>query len=190
MTGMVQRNRRRLCLRRWTHGAGLSLLGLALVSLSVVGQGGHVPHAAAQVAGSPAPAFDLVTLTGEAYSKDSLKGQPTLLMFWAPWCPVCRKELPVLGQFYKTEKPAKLRVISIGFADERGNVEAYVKANPDTFVFPTAYDVDNDVSQAFKINATPTFVLLDQTGTVMVVHRGGGLNQNPQYQQFLRSLKG
>lgn len=175
---------------RWTHWAGLSLLGLALVSLSVVGQGGPVPQAEAQVAGSPAPAFDLVTLTGEAYSKDSLKGQPALLMFWAPWCPVCRKELPVLGQFYKTEKPAQLRVISIGFADERGNVEAYVKANPDTFVFPTAYDVDNDVSQAFKINATPTFVLLDQNGTVMLVHRGGGLNQNPQYQQFLRSLKG
>lgn len=34
---------------------------------------------AAQVA-SPAPPFELVTFGGEAYSKDSLKGRPTLLV--------------------------------------------------------------------------------------------------------------
>lgn len=172
----------------FTRWAGPSLLGLAALALGLAG-GEVLPDARAQTAGTPAPAFELVTLAGEAYSKNSLKGQPALLMFWAPWCPVCRKELPILGQFYKTEKPAKLRVIAVGFADERRNVEAYVKENPDTFVFPTAYDVDNDVSQAFTINATPTFVLLDQAGTIVLVHRGGGINQNPRYQQFLKGLR-
>jgi thiol-disulfide isomerase/thioredoxin len=167
----------------------LSLLGLVLLVLGLTGAE-VVPDARAQAAGTPAPAFDLVTLTGEAYSNNSLKGQPALFMFWAPWCPVCRKELPILGEFYKTEKPAKLRVISIGFADNRGNVEEYVKAHPETFVFPTAYDEESWVSRAFKINATPTFVVLDQSGTVILVHRGGGINQNPLYQQFLKSFKG
>ena len=108
----------------------------------------------AAAAGPAAPSFDLVTLGGEASSKESLKGQPTLLIFWAPWCKVCQKELPLLSQFSQKEKPTQLRMVSVGFSDLRGNVEGYVKAHPDAFAFPTAFDVDNDVAQAFKVTAT------------------------------------
>ena len=72
-----------------------------------------VPHT--EAAPSPAPGFELITLGGETYSKDSLKGQPVLLVFWAPWCKVCQRELPVLSQFSIKDKPGQLRVISIGF---------------------------------------------------------------------------
>lgn len=168
---------------RW---APVILCALAVAGLTVMPRTGP---AAAETAVSAAPSFDLVTLAGKAYSKESLKGRPALLMFWAPWCPVCRKELPVLGRFYQQEMPAQLVVISIGFADMRGNVEAYVKSNPGTFVFPTAYDEDNWVSQAFKVTATPTFILLDSGGNILMVHRGGGVNQNPAYREFLARLK-
>jgi len=171
---------------RWVR---VVLCALAVAGLTVMPGAGQAAEAAAETAVSAAPSFDLVTLAGEAYSKESLKGRPALLMFWAPWCPVCRKELPVLGQFYLQEKPAQLVVISIGFADGRGNVEAYVKSNPETFVFPTAYDEDNWVSRAFKVTATPTFVLLDSGGTILLVHRGGGVGQNPAYREFLARLK-
>src|SRR5438445_126633 len=110
----------------------------------------------AAAAGPAAPSFDLVTLGGKASSKESLKGQPTLLIFWAPWCKVCQKELPLLSQFSQKEKPTQLRMVSVGFSDLRGNVEGYVKAHPDAFAFPTAFDVDNDMAQAFKVTATPT----------------------------------
>ncbi len=111
-------------------------------------------------------------------------------MFWAPWCPVCQKELPILGRFYQQEKPTQLQVIAIGFADRRENVEAYVKTHPELFVFPTAYDEENWVSQAFRVTATPTFVLLDSSGTILLVHRGGGINRNLRYREFLASLNG
>ena len=172
-----------------TLWARVLLCALAVAGLTFMPGAGQAAEAAAETAVSAAPSFDLVTLAGEAYSKESLKGRPALLMFWAPWCPVCRKELPVLGRFYQQEKPAQLRVISIGFADMRGNVEAYVKSHPETFVFPTAYDEDNWVSQAFKVTGTPTFVLLDSSGNVLMVHRGGGVNQNPTYREFLSKLK-
>jgi thiol-disulfide isomerase/thioredoxin len=168
----------------------LALLVLAVTGLSFTTWAGQAAEAAVETAVSAAPSFDLVTLTGEAYSKESLKGRPALLMFWAPWCPVCRKELPILGRFYQQEKPAQLQVISIGFADRRGNVEAYVKSHPETFVFPTAFDEENWVSQAFKVTATPTFVLMDSSGNILLVHRGGGINQNPAYREFLVRLQG
>lgn len=172
---------------RWTR---VSVLGLALVFFSQMGPGGVIGEAGAAVPGSPAPTFELVTLGGEAYSKDSLKGRPALLVFWASWCPVCQKELPAVGRFYVTDRPPQLRLLSIGFSDRRGKIEGYVKAHPESFVFPTAYDEENWVAQAFKITATPTYVLLDAQGSIVLVHRGAGVLQNPQFREFLATLKG
>src|SRR5437879_13732291 len=70
-------------------------------------------------AAATAPTFEVVTLGGETFSKDSLKGHPTLLVFWAPWCKVCQRELPLLSQFASKEKPGQLGVISIGLAASR-----------------------------------------------------------------------
>ena len=144
----------------------------------------------AQPAGSAAPSFELVTFGGEAYSKESLKGRPTLLVFWAPWCKVCQRDLPLLGEFYQGDKPAQLGILAIGFADTRTNVEQFVKGRSGSFPYPAAYDEDRWVAQAFKVNATPTYVLLDGQGTVVLVHRGGGVLQNLQFREFLTTLKG
>jgi len=111
-------------------------------------------------------------------------------VFWAPWCKVCQQELPLFSQFTSKEKPAQLGVISIGFADSRGNVEGFVNAHPEAFAFPTAFDIDNDVAQAFKVTATPTLILLDGQGNIVLTHRGAGLLQNVQFREFLSTLKG
>ncbi len=135
------------------------------------------------------PHFRIVTFDGKVYDNASLKGQPTLLMFWASWCQVCQRELPLLSHFYQKEKPAQLRVLAIGFADTRANIEGYVKSHPSTFVFPTAYDKADEVAQLFGVVATPTFVALDARGNISVVHRGGRLSDNPQYRAFLAILQ-
>jgi thiol-disulfide isomerase/thioredoxin len=144
----------------------------------------------AAAAGTAAPAFELVTMTGESYSKDSLKGRPVLLVFWAPWCQVCQRDLPLLSEFYRHSRPAQLGVVSIGFADTRTNVERFVKERSGTFVYPTAYDEDRWVAQAFRVNATPTYVLVDAQGDIVLVHRGGGVLQNPQFREFVSTVKG
>jgi len=180
-TESIREGAHRSPLLQWSTrviGAGLFALVMAVYS-----PGAHAVDATA-------PSFDLVTLGGETYSNKLLQGQPALLMFWAPWCNVCQRELPVMAQFHDHEKPSQLRLISIGFADRRGNVEAYVSSHQSTFVFPTAYDIDDEVSQAFKITATPTYVLLDSQGRIVLVHRGGGLLHNPHFREFLSTLKG
>lgn len=138
--------------------------------------------------GTPAPVFELVTFSGETYSNHTQQGRPVLLVFWAPWCNVCQRDLPLLREFYQRHKPAQLDVVSIGFADTRTNVERFVKERSGTFVYPTAYDEDRWVAQAFKVNATPTYVLLDAQGSVILVHRGGGVLQNPQFRECLYAM--
>jgi thiol-disulfide isomerase/thioredoxin len=147
-------------------------------------------NVAAAAAALAATKFELVTFGGEAYSNESLKGKPTMLIFWASWCKVCQRELPLLSQFSHKEKPKQLRMVSVGFSDLRGNVEDYVKAHPEAFAFPTAFDVDNDVAQAFKVTATPTIVLLDAKGNIVLTHRGAGLLKNAQFREFVSTLKG
>lgn len=97
-------------------------------------------------------------------------------------------ELPILAKFYQEHKPDQLQVLTVAFSDSLAHVEEYVTGNPDTFIFPTAYDRDNAVAQAFGVNATPTFVVMDAEGEMILAHRGAGINQNPQYQKFLKSL--
>ena len=162
---------------------GILAIGLLLMEL---------PASRMSYAGTEAPAapaFDIVTLQGESYSRDSLRGQPALLVFWAPWCQVCQRELPELAKFYQNDKPKALRLLSIGFADLRTNVESFVKARSDIFVFPTAYDEDRWLAGTFKVNATPTYAVLDANGRLVLTHRGGGLLQNPQFRSFLSTIR-
>jgi thiol-disulfide isomerase/thioredoxin len=178
---MMRKHDRRIA---WTVVRGLMLIAILILD------GFSFGHEDASAAEVPAPEFSVGTLTGDTYTSAMLKGQPTLLVFWAPWCKVCQRELPALAEFAQHDKPATLHIFSVGFADSRGNVEEFVKARGGTFVFPTAYDEGNQMARSYRINATPTFVLVDDRGYVVLVHRGGGLLQNVQFREFLSTLKG
>ena len=137
---------------------------------------------------SPAPDFRLQTFDGKTVSKSSINGQPTLIMFWAPWCRVCQAELPGVHDFHEAMKPHGLQVLSVGFADAKENVVEYINSHADIFTFLSAYDVDNIVAENFKIRATPTFVLLDADGFVRLVHPGAGALHNPKLLSFVEDL--
>ena len=159
----------------------------ALVALAI---GPATQPAGAASTDVKAPAFDVVTLAGERYTQAAMEGHPTLLVFWAPWCKVCQRELPALGEYAEREKPRPLRVLSIGFADTRERVESFVKSREATFAFPTAYDEDNRMARDYRINATPTFVLVDAQGHIVMIHRGAGLLGNVQFREFVSTLNG
>ncbi len=161
----------------------IAVLLLIVIGLSTRNVGTWNRGMAAEPA-DPVPEFHLVTMDGSSVGKASLNGKPALLMFWAPWCRVCQQELPVLGKFYQEDRPSQLQVLSIGFADSQDNIEEFIHAHPDTFVFPTAYDEDNVVAKNFRIRATPTFVLLNGKGQIQLVHQGGGIMLTQNTERF------
>ena len=158
----------------------LTFLTLGLVLLLTV--------SAYAVSSEAAPNFKLVTLEGKMITKESLKGKPTLLMFWASWCQTCQKELPNLKTLYEQKKAKGLQAVAIGFQDEESNIKGYVQAHEATFIFPTAYDVKDQVSTVFRAKGTPTFILLDAQGMIALIHVGGGFLQNPAFQKFIQNL--
>lgn len=110
------------------------------------------------------PPFTLDTLGGKHYTANELTGHPTLLVFWAPWCPVCRVELPEVNDLYRRWKSRGLRIIGIAFADSKDDIRDYVNAHRQTFTFPTLYDPGDRTATRFGVIGTPTVYLFDASG--------------------------
>ena len=65
-----------------------------IVGLMVLLEGSFLSPSAAQFDTEVAPDFEVRTFDGEYFSNFDLEGEQALLMFWAPWCGVCKRELP------------------------------------------------------------------------------------------------
>lgn len=110
------------------------------------------------------PPFSLKALDGHRYTEQVLKGHPALVVFWAPWCPVCRVELPEVHALDKRFKGRGLRVIGIAFADSERDVRDYVRSRRRTFTFPVLYDAGNRAARRFGVMGAPTIYLFDRAG--------------------------
>ena len=137
---------------------------------------------------TPSPDFQFITLSGERVTKQQLKGKPTLLMFWATWCGICRDELPWIHKLDVRARSMGLQIAAIAFADDRKTVEQYVKDHTSTFSFPTAFDIDNEVASKFRVRATPTFFLLDGNGNILLMYIGGGILSDPNFRRLTNAL--
>jgi thiol-disulfide isomerase/thioredoxin len=155
-----------------------------IVGLMVLLEGSFLSPSAAQFDTEVAPDFEVRTFDGEYFSNFDLEGEQALLMFWAPWCGVCKRELPRLARYYEEDMPYDLQVLTIGTSASRGEVEEYVNGRPGTFVFPTAYDANKSMAEDFGIRAFPTYALLDRNGTILLVHRGGGIMNDDEFHQL------
>ena len=137
---------------------------------------------------SPAPDFEVQSLSGEVITKKLLAGKPTLLMFWASWCGVCQRELPNVRALYEENQGKGIAILAVGVHDKQSNIINYVANHTETFPFPVAFDSTNTMPEIFGIRGVPKFVLLDKDGAIVMVHTGGGFMQNPALIKFIQGL--
>lgn len=91
------------------------------------------------------------------------KGKPTLIMFWATWCPACKTELPVLEQLRAKYPADKLDILAISVDDTEQAMRSYLSTRPTTIpvVLSTA-----DVGMEFGVKSIPALVIFDGEGQV------------------------
>lgn len=122
----------------------------------------------------PAPPFEAETLDGETFSSESLRGQWTLLDFWATWCPPCIDDLPKLSALHDRWAERGFAVVSVSIdegSDAAKKVEAMIEEREATH--PVYLDAkDAPAWAAYHVRTVPTQFLVDPAGRIVAQWTG------------------
>jgi peroxiredoxin len=116
-------------------------------------------------AGDVAPDFTVEMLNGSKVTLSALQGKPTLLIFWATWCPPCRLELSKLQEHIIDRYGDKINVLPISRGEERAKVEEYISKMGYTFV--VGLDGDQSIYRKYATNYIPRCFVIDAKGKVL-----------------------
>jgi methylamine dehydrogenase accessory protein MauD len=112
--------------------------------------------------GSEAPAFALKDENSQEVKLEDYKGKKTLLVFSQEACPYCKDFYPVLNEFQAQKEDINIVVMQIGSTPEQ-NKKYKQKENITAPLLAASYEQ----LTAYKIQSTPTSVLLDEEGKVL-----------------------
>ena len=96
---------------------------------------------------------------------DLTAGKPTVLIFWARWCPPCVQKIPDVVRLQETMDRLGAQVLSIAWRDPPGaSMEAFMEERGITY--PVYYDLDDAATSAFGVYAIQANFVLDAEGRV------------------------
>jgi thiol-disulfide isomerase/thioredoxin len=121
---------------------------------------------------------------GKPISLSQFKGKPTVVVFWATWCPPCRREIPTLKNIHKDYTPKGLQMVSvaIAFKESRDDVVKFKKVNELPYL--VLWDEDNKTADQYAVEGIPTVLLVDAKGII----RFRGYNLDEEFMKVLDSL--
>jgi thiol-disulfide isomerase/thioredoxin len=121
----------------------------------------------------PAGTFTGELIDGGTLATADLRGEVTLLNFWASWCVPCRIEAPQLDLLYRKVKQDGVQIVGVDTKDARGNARAFLKDYDITY--PIVFDEQGEVAVRLgdlPARGLPFSVLLDKAGDVAAVYIG------------------
>ncbi len=176
-------------------GAGLLIgVGLGLLLLAVIGtQGSLFPGLFDNLSGdqpiavpevnSPAPDFQLQSLSGEALRLSDFRGRPVMINFWATWCGPCQLEMPLIQKYYEKHSP-DLVVLAVNNDEPRASVQEFVDKMKLTF--PILLDPGARVEDQYRVRAFPTSLFINREGLIRYQHIG--ILNEQQLVQYLNQI--
>lgn len=139
---------------------------LLIVSLAFAG----VAQAQLRV-GETVPAFDTRLLDGTTLSAQALKGKAVLVVFWATWCPTCRKELPDLQALHEKHRGKGFEILALSIDADAFTVGEFWKDHD--YAFPVAMRAPAHAEVFGPIKAIPALYLIDRKGVLRFTRIGG-----------------
>jgi len=134
-------------------------LAIALLGLAVAG-----PSAAVKQ-GDIAPAWHARDFGGHAVDFPAVtQGKPSVVVFWATWCPYCKAFMPYLKNIQADYAKQGVKIVAINAKEDgRGDPAAYVQSLG--FV-PIAVANGDEVAKAYDIQYIPGLLIVDGAGKV------------------------
>ena len=124
---------------------------------------GHDPHELpSAMIGKEAPEFELAGLKGDGIARDTLKGGPVLINFFASWCVPCRVEHPLLMRLAQREH---VPLYGIDYKDKPEDASKLLAQLGDPYR-RIGMDTDGRVGLDFGVYGVPETYVLDSTGHI------------------------
>ena len=143
----------------WRFGLPVAI-GVILLWLMKPGSGGFMP---VPIQKTPAPAWVMPDLDGNAVRSETFAGRVVVLNFWATWCPPCVREIPDLQAFH--ERQGTNGAVVIGASVDTGDadvVRRFIQRQGVTYPVLLA---DAAAQEKFGgIASIPTTFIIDRQG--------------------------
>lgn len=124
-------------------------------------------------AGDVAPDFTVEMLDGSSVTLSALQGKPTLLIFWATWCPPCRAELAHLQEGVIDSYGEAINVLPVSRGEKRDVVQEYISKMG--YTFAVGLDGEQTAYRKYATNYIPRCFVIDSNGNV--VYSGVGYDE-------------
>ena len=127
--------------------------------------------------------------TALRFSDHIAEGRLTLLVFWSADCSHCKVELPILNDYYLKHQD-QLNIIGIirpGDAALYQRTTDFVRLS--NIKFPTVVDQGGKVWKDYKVQSTPTTLVVQPKGTVDTVLLGSDVNLEQELGPRIAALR-
>lgn len=154
----TEKTPRRLSNRLQSWGLQLLTLLLLLLAIEAFLTRGAV--------GMMAPIIDSPTIKNQPFSLQQLNGKPSIVHFWATWCPMCQLEQGMLDSI-ANDVPIITVAMQSGSPDEVLN---YLEQQGVSY--PVVNDPYGTLSTQYNVKGVPTSFILDSNGQVRFATQG------------------
>jgi thiol-disulfide isomerase/thioredoxin len=118
----------------------------------------------------PAPPLSGSSLSGSHIDLTAMRGHPVVIDFWASWCGPCRAEQPELDALVTRYAARGVQFLGVDIRDDSANARAYVQEFHITY--PSVFDPASDDAATFNVDAPPTTLVIDASGTIRLRELG------------------
>jgi len=139
--------------RKWVHWVRDIVLVVIVVSAVQWWQNRDLPAGVA-------PPLAGQLLDGQWVDLEDYRGTPTLVHFWANWCPICRAEE---GSIDDLADNLSVLTVATGSGDA-AEVRKHLEDN--RLSFPVLLDESGELARRWKIVGVPTSFVIDPRGEI------------------------
>ncbi|MBA3781201.1 redoxin family protein [Nocardioides sp. InS609-2] len=142
--------------------AGL-LLAAVLALSGCAASGSNTESGARSGASAVSLKFTGEDIDGAPYDGKQLADKPTVLWFWAPWCPTCRAQAGGVETLAK-KYAGQVNVVGVGGLADAADIRDFARQvdGPIHLI-----DEEGEIWRHFNVTAQSTYVVLDADGVVV-----------------------